>query len=79
MVPAVADDEVRRELLRTGLARGLEQLDTFNVAVPVPLRPISVPSRRAGLLAMARRAHRSPRGEPIRRTKCEGRSAKDDG
>ena len=41
VVPAIADYEVRRELIRAGKTTGLSQLDAFNAASPDRFRLIT--------------------------------------
>ena len=61
-VPAVADYEVRRELLRAGKATGVAQLDAFNAATSDRYLPLSDAALRLGaaLWAQARNSGALP-------------------
>ncbi len=58
LVPAIADYEVRRELIRAGKSRGLARLDVFNAAAPGRFLSITDAALRLGatLWAQARNA-----------------------
>lgn len=62
VVPAIADFEVRRELIRAGKSGGLVRLDAFNAADPDRYLPLNDRALRLGahLWAQARNSGRLP-------------------
>ena len=65
IVPAIADFEVRRELIRAGKRKGLAALDAWNSAYPDRYLPLSDPALRLAstLWAQARNAG-TPTADP---------------